>query len=223
MRAWRHLTYANVTATAALVVALGGTAVAAGHVTTADIVDGAVTTSKLAGKAVVAGKIAPAAVSASALAPKSVTPDAVDPSKTFPITVKNATRLGGSAAADYLQASMAQAVFSRTEQTAKTLLTIKGFGTLGIGCNNGKGFARFTNSSGKPVVVSIASTSSAIRSQTVQSGAAINGPQSTGGQLQTWRIHQGNAGSNVVGTAWIELVKGSKNQCSGSIQSLSKH
>src|SRR5262249_45729529 len=148
----RHLTYANVTATAALVVALGGTAVAAGHITSADIVDGAVTTSKLAGKAGVAGKLAPASVSAAALAPKLVTPDAVGPAKTFPITVKNANSLGGTAASHYLKAGMAQVVFNRTEQTPQPLVTVKGFGTIGIGCNNGKGFARFTNSSGKPVV-----------------------------------------------------------------------
>jgi hypothetical protein len=68
--------------------------------------------------------------------------------------------------------------------------------------------------------VSIASTSSALRSQTVQSGGAINGPQSTGAQLQTWRLHAGNEPSAAVATAWIELVKGSGKQCAGSIQAL---
>jgi hypothetical protein len=209
----RHLTYANVVATAALVVTLGGTSYAALHVGTNDIEDGAVTSAKIAAKAVTSGKIND----------KAVKPAALDPANPFPVTVNNAKSLGGYAAAKYLRANMAQTVFQRTQSSPTDLLTISGFGKLGIGCSNGAGFGRFTNTSSKPIVVTIASSGAGLRSSTLQKGQAVNGPNATSAQIQTWRVQQGDPGSKLVGTAWIALVKGANKACSGSIQAISEH
>ncbi|HET7311968.1 MAG TPA: hypothetical protein VFJ17_11665 [Mycobacteriales bacterium] len=57
-RAFRRPRYADVAATLALVLALGGTAYATGTVGTSDIKDGAVTTAKLHYQAVTSSKIA---------------------------------------------------------------------------------------------------------------------------------------------------------------------
>jgi hypothetical protein len=213
MHVTRYLTYANVVATAALAVALGGTIYAALHVGTNDIEDGAVTSPKLAAKAVTSGKINNGAVQ----------PPAMNTSERFPINVNDANTLGGVSASTYLKASMAESVFNRTESTPQTIITISGFGTLGIGCNDGAGFARFTNTSSTKTVVSIASSGAGLRSQTLQNGQAIDGPTATSAQLQTWRVFQGNSGSEKLGTAWIDLVKGAGKDCAGSIQALSKH
>jgi hypothetical protein len=213
MRVTRHLTYANVVATAALAVALGGTSYAAVHIGTGDIEDGAVTSPKLAGKAVTSDKINNSAV----------TPPAMNTSERFPINVNDANTLGGVSASTYLKAAMAESVFNRTESTPQTIITISGFGTLAIGCTDGAGFARFTNTSSSKTVVSIGSSGASLRSQTLQSGQAVNGPTATSAQIQTWRVFQGNSGSGKVGTAWVELVKGAGKDCAGSIQALSKH
>ncbi|MFT3862777.1 MAG: hypothetical protein QM729_00780 [Solirubrobacterales bacterium] len=73
-----RLTYANVVATLALFLALGGAAVAAGlpknSVGKAQIKKGAVTTKALANKSVTSGKIAPKAVTAGKLGPNAVLP-----------------------------------------------------------------------------------------------------------------------------------------------------
>src|ERR1700742_3245155 len=73
-----RLTYANVIASLALFVALGGSAVAAGlaknSVGPNQLKKGAVSASKLAKQAVVAGKIAPKAVVAGKLGPNAVLP-----------------------------------------------------------------------------------------------------------------------------------------------------
>ena len=95
MRRLRIVSYANVTATLALVVALAGTSYAAVIITTKDIADSAVTSGKLANKAVVAGKIGDAAVNAKALAPKAVTPAAVDSASRFPIDQRQLHRRSG--------------------------------------------------------------------------------------------------------------------------------
>ena len=57
MAARRHLSFANVTASIALFVALGGTGYAAAKVRSRDIVNGAVTSSKLAGNSVTGAKV----------------------------------------------------------------------------------------------------------------------------------------------------------------------
>jgi hypothetical protein len=73
-----RLTYANVVASVALFLALGGAAMAAGlpknSVGTAQIKKGAVTAGALAKKAVTSGKIAPKAVVAGKLGPNAVLP-----------------------------------------------------------------------------------------------------------------------------------------------------
>ncbi|HTT95214.1 MAG TPA: hypothetical protein VMF55_11115 [Solirubrobacterales bacterium] len=73
-----RLTYANVIASLALFVALGGSAVAAGlaknSVGPKQLKKGAVTAPKLAKQAVVSGKIAPKAVTAGKLGPNAVLP-----------------------------------------------------------------------------------------------------------------------------------------------------
>lgn len=73
-----RLTYANVVATVALFLALGGAAVAAGlpsnSVGKAQLKKGAVTTKALANKAVTSGKIAPKGVTAGKLGPNAVLP-----------------------------------------------------------------------------------------------------------------------------------------------------
>ncbi len=73
-----RLTYANVIASLALFVALGGSAVAAGlaknSVGPNQLKKGAVSASKLAKQAVVSGKIAPKAVTAGKLGPNAVLP-----------------------------------------------------------------------------------------------------------------------------------------------------
>ena len=61
-RAIRRPRYADVVATLALVLALGGTAYATGTIGTSDLKDGAVTTAKLHYQAVTSGKIANGAV-----------------------------------------------------------------------------------------------------------------------------------------------------------------
>jgi hypothetical protein len=69
----RRPRYADVAATLALVLVMGGTAYAAATVNTADIVDGAVTTPKIANEAVTNAKIEPGAVGTGKLASGSVT------------------------------------------------------------------------------------------------------------------------------------------------------
>jgi hypothetical protein len=220
MRRLRVVSYANVTATLALVVALGGTSYAALHISTADIENGAVTSSKLANKAVVAAKVGNAAVTAVALAPKAVTPAAVNGANRFPIKVNDAKTLNGVASSDYVHGSGAAGVYSVTSASPKTVISVPPFGKLGIGCEKGQGFARFTNTSGQPIVVAIDSSSASFRSATVSSGAAINGPTSTKPQLQTWSIRRGDATKNTVVTMWITFVKGANNSCVGTAQAL---
>lgn len=73
MRTWRpHLTYANLMATLALFVALGGTGYAATTIVSSQIANGAVTTPKLASGAVTAPKLATGAVTSAKLAKASV-------------------------------------------------------------------------------------------------------------------------------------------------------
>jgi hypothetical protein len=220
MNPLRAVSYANVTATLALVVALGGTGYAATQIGTKDIQDGAITSSKLANGAVVASKIGDGAVDASALAAKAVTPDAVNGSQPFAINVKNATTLNGIASSSFIRGSMASDVFSTSNATPETVATVEGFGKLGVGCDQSQGFARFTNTSGQPIVVSIASTSGPVRSKTVSSGGAINGPTTSDPQLQTWRIRLGDETKNTVATIWITFVHGSGKSCAGSAQAL---
>ncbi len=220
MRRFRVVSYANVTATLALVVALGGTSYAALHVTTADIENGAVTSSKLANKAVVAAKIGGAAVNAAALAPKAVTPAAVNGANRFPIKVNDANTLGGLSSSNFVRGRQQAGVFSTSSSSPKTVFSSPPFGKLGVGCENGSGFARFTNTSGQPIVVAIDSSGASFRSSTVSSGAAINGPTSTKPQLQTWSIRLGDATKNTVVTMWITFVKGSNKSCVGTAQAL---
>jgi hypothetical protein len=220
VRPFRIVSYANVTATLALVVALGGTSYAALHITTQDITNGAVTSSKLANKAVVAAKIGDAAVDAGALAPKAVTPAAVNGANRFPIKVSDATTLNGVASSNYVHGAQAAGVYSVSTSSPKTVLSVSTFGKLGVGCEKGQGFARFTNTSGEPIVVAIDSSSASFRSSTVSSGAAINGPTSTKPQLQTWSIRLGDQTKNKVVTMWITFVKGSGTSCAGSAQAL---
>lgn len=65
--------YADITATLALLIAMGGTAYAANTVGTSDIIDQAVTTPKIADEAVTSAKIAPAAVTGAGLGSGAVT------------------------------------------------------------------------------------------------------------------------------------------------------
>lgn len=220
MRRFRVVSYANVTATLALVVALGGTSYAALHITTENITNGAVTSSKLANKAVVSAKIGGGAVTAAALAPKAVTPAAVNGANRFPIKVNDAKTLNGVAASDYVRGSGAAGVYSVTSASPKTVISVPPFGKLGIGCEKSQGFARFTNTSGQKIVVAIDSSGASFRSSTVSSGAAINGPTSTKPQLQTWSIRLGDATKNTVVTMWITFVKGANNSCVGTAQAL---
>jgi len=69
MAARRHLSFANVTASIALFVALGGTGYAAAKVRSRDIVNGAVTSSKIAGNAVTGAKVRNGSLSAGDFAP----------------------------------------------------------------------------------------------------------------------------------------------------------
>jgi hypothetical protein len=69
----RRPRYAEVVATLALFVGLGGTAYAVGTVNTADIVNGAVTTPKIASEAVTNAKLAPDAVTSGKVAANSLT------------------------------------------------------------------------------------------------------------------------------------------------------
>jgi hypothetical protein len=220
VRRFRVVSYANVTATLALVVALGGTSYAALHITTADITNGAVTSSKLANKAVVAAKIGGSAVTATALAPKAVTPAAVNGANRFPIKVNDAKTLDGLASSDFVHGAQGAGVYSVTSSSPKTVFSTPPFGKLGVGCEKGQGFARFTNTSGQPIVVAIASSTPAFRSATVSSGSAINGPTSTKPQLQTWSIRLGDETKNTVVTMWITFVNGSGKSCVGTAQAL---
>ena len=210
MRPLSFLSYANVTATLALVVALGGTGYAATRIGTDNIEDGAVTSAKLAKGAVTANK----------LAAKAVTPAAVDGTERFAIKVKDAKTLNGVAASNYVRGHMSSGVFSATSATPETVATVEGFGKVGVGCEKSQGFARFTNTSGKPIVVTIDSSSATLRSATVESGKAINGPASTKPQLQTWRIRLGDESKNTVATIWITFVAGAGKSCAGSAQAL---
>jgi hypothetical protein len=69
MAARRHLSFANVTASVALFIALGGTGYAAAKVRSRDIVNGAVTSSKIAGNAVTGAKVRNGSLSAGDFAP----------------------------------------------------------------------------------------------------------------------------------------------------------
>ena len=74
MRVWlSHLTYANVTATLALVVALSGTAYAATTIGTDQIRNGAVTTPKIRNSAVTAAKLANGAATGKSIRDRSIT------------------------------------------------------------------------------------------------------------------------------------------------------
>ena len=74
MAARRHLSFANVTASIALFVALGGTGYAAAKVRSRDIVNGAVTSSKLAGNAVTGAKVRDGSLAAADFAPGQLPP-----------------------------------------------------------------------------------------------------------------------------------------------------
>ncbi len=65
----RHLSFANVMASLALFIALGGTGYAAAKVRSRDIVKGAVTSSKIAGNAVTGAKVRNGSLSAGDFAP----------------------------------------------------------------------------------------------------------------------------------------------------------
>ncbi len=212
MKSLSFLSYANVTATIALVVALGGTGYAATRIGTDNIEDGAVTSAKLANGAVTANKIAA----------KAVTPKAVNGSERFPIKVNDAKTLNGISSNSFIRGHMASGVFSTTSATPETVATVEGFGKVGVGCEKSEGFARFTNTSGKPIVVTIDSSSAPLRSATVDTGKAINGPTSTKPQLQTWRIRLGDETKNTVATIWITFVGGTGKSCAGSAQALKK-
>jgi hypothetical protein len=220
MKPFRALSYANVTATLALVVALGGTGYAATRIGTSDIEDGAITSSKIANGAVVASKIGEGAVNAKALAAKAVKPAAVDGAERFPIKVKDATTINGLASSNFVRGSGGAGVFSVKTATPETVVNVKGFGKLGVGCDKAQGFARFTNTSGEPIVVSIGSTGGPVRSNTVSSGGAINGPTTSGPQLQTWQIRLGDETKHTVATMWIVFVGGADKSCAGSAQAL---
>ena len=210
MRRFRVVSYANVTATLALFVALGGTSYAALHVSTENIENGAVTSSKLANKAVVAAK----------LGDKAVTPAAVNGANRFPIKVNDANTLGGVASSNFVRGAQVAGVYSVTSSTPKTVYSVAPFGKLAIGCEKGQGFARFTNTSGEPIVVAIDSSGASFRSATVSDGAAINGPTSTKSQIQTWSIRRGDATKNTVVSMWITFVNGSNKSCVGTAQAL---
>ena len=220
MRRFRVVSYANVTATLALVVALGGTSYAALHITTADITNGAVTSSKLANKAVVSAKIGSGAVTAAALAPKAVTPAAVNGANRFPIKVNDANTLGGLASSKFVHGAGVAGVYSVTTSSPKTVFNVPPFGKLGIGCEK----ARASRDSRTRPASRSSSRSTRRRrpsgAATVSSGAAINGPTSTKPQLQTWSIRLGDATKNTVVTMWITFVKGANNSCVGTAQAL---
>jgi hypothetical protein len=220
--ALRHLTYANVTATAALFVALGGTAYGALHIDTADIVDGAITKTKLAANVVVASKIADGAVTADAIAAKSVKPAAMNTSSRFKINVNDAKTLGGKDAKSYVVGRFASGAFSSSSDSPSTIAELDGVGKIGVGCNDGHGFGRFTNENGKPAVVTIWSSGNSIRSSTVESGGAINGPQDVGAQMQTWQIRYGDSTSSQVATIWFAFVSGADKSCAASAQALAR-
>lgn len=82
-KARRHLSYANVSATLALVVALSGTAYAANTVRSKDIVNGQVKTADLGRNAVATNKIKKNAVTTSRIKSGAVAPDDLNPA-TFP-------------------------------------------------------------------------------------------------------------------------------------------
>jgi hypothetical protein len=218
--ALRHLTYANVTATAALFVALGGTAYGALQVNTEDIVNAAVTSAKLASNSVGANKIADGAVTADAIAAKSIKPAAMNTSSRFKINVDDAKTLGGKAAKSYIVGRFASGAFSSSSASPKTIAELDGVGKIGVGCNDGHGFGRFTNQYGKSAVVTIWSSGNPVRSSTISSGGAINGPQDNGAQMQTWQIRYGDATSSQVATIWFVFVSGAENSCAGSAQAL---
>ena len=222
MAALRHLTYANVTATAALFIALGGTAYGALHIDTEDIVDGAVTKAKLAGNAVVASKIAKGAVTADAIAAKSIKPAAMNTSSRFAINVNDAKTLGGKAASKYIVGRFASGAFSSTSASPTTIAELDGVGKIGVGCNVGHGFGRFTNENSQPAVVTIWSSGNPVRATTLDSGAAINGPQDNGPQMQTWQIRYGDTTSSQVATIWFSFVSGADNSCASSAQALAR-
>lgn len=74
MRTWRtHMTYANLMATLALFVALGGTGYAATTIVSSQIASGAVTKAKIANGAVSAPKLAKSSVTSAKLANRAVT------------------------------------------------------------------------------------------------------------------------------------------------------
>ena len=210
MERFRYLSYANVTATLALVVALGGTGYAANKMGTDNIQDGAITSAKIHNGAVTAPK----------LAAKAVTPKAVNDSERFTIKVKDATTINGLASSNFIRGKMSSGVFSTTSASTETVATVPGLGKLGVGCEKNEGFARFTNTSGQPIVVAIDSSEAPLRSSTVQAGKAINGPTSTKPQLQTWRVRLGDESKNTVATMWITFVGGAGKSCAGSAQAL---
>ena len=170
----------------------------------------------------VASKIAKGAVTADAIAAKSVKPAAMNTSSRFAINVNDAKTLGGKAASKYIVGRFASGAFSSTSASPTTIAELDGVGKIGVGCNAGHGFGRFTNDNDQPAVVTIWSSGNPVRASTLDSGAAINGPQDAGPQMQTWQIRYGDTTSSQVATIWFAFVSGADNSCAGSAQALAR-
>ena len=126
----RHLTYANVMATMAVFIALGGVGYAAATIGTAQIKNSAVTESKIKAGAVTNSRLGPNAVSASKLAP-----NAVFGSKIAPNTVTTGDIADGQVIEG--RGTMTMRTSVALGQGPVTLANFPGMGSLRLTCKFG--------------------------------------------------------------------------------------